>query len=65
MTEKQTIKKQFIAGAKCPECNQIDVLVFYRKDEKPVRECIDCTFIEILGEEDKLENKLQIKIKSI
>ncbi len=65
MTIEQSTKKQFIAGAKCPQCNQLDVLVFYREDAKPVRECVECSFREVLTEEEKQKNNLQINIKTI
>ncbi len=64
MHDKQ-IKKQFIAGARCSVCGQQDVLVFYREDEKPVRECVECGFKEVLVEEKESENNLQINIKNI
>lgn len=65
MTQKPAIKKQFIAGAKCPACNEQDVLVFYRENENPVRECVECGFKEILLDENESENNLQINIKNI
>lgn len=39
-----TIKKRFIAGAKCPKCSAMDRLVVYRIDDSDFRECVECGF---------------------
>lgn len=68
MTDQQAIKKQFIAGAKCPACGAMDSLVFYREDDQPVRECVDCDFKEVLGVEDEKGQKnsaLAINVKEL
>ena len=41
------MKKRFIAGAVCPRCAAMDRLVMYQKDEKIIRECIECGFTDI------------------
>lgn len=67
MSQDTQIKKQFIAGAKCPQCSAMDSLVFYYVDKNPVRECVDCDFKEELGEQEKGQSKtaLNIKIKQL
>lgn len=37
-------KKRFIAGAVCPNCGELDVLVTYRENDDEFRECVDCGF---------------------
>ncbi len=44
----QPIKKQFIAGAVCPKCGEIDRIVMYKKDGKDFRECVSCDFSDEL-----------------
>ena len=58
------VKKQFIAGAKCPECNEVDVLQMYNLNESYYRECVECHFLEKMVEENNEEN-LEINIKNI
>ncbi|MRX28022.1 YheV family putative zinc ribbon protein [Kangiella sp. HZ709] len=65
MTIEQSKKKQFIAGAKCPQCGEMDALVFYREKDKPVRECVECDFIEVLTEEEKEQPDAALNIKII
>lgn len=40
------IKKRFIAGAVCPKCGELDVLVTYRENDDEFRECVDCGFTD-------------------
>ena len=42
----KTTPKRFVAGARCPECQQMDTTVCYYEDEVFVRECIECDFFE-------------------
>ena len=42
----KTTPKRFVAGARCPECQQMDTTVCYYEDEVFVRECIECDFLE-------------------
>ncbi len=44
----QPIKKQFIAGAVCPKCGEMDRIVMYKKDGKDFRECVSCDFSDEL-----------------
>ena len=44
----QPIKKQFIAGAVCPKCGEMDRIVMYKKDGKDFRECVSCDFTDEL-----------------
>ncbi len=38
--------RRFIAGAVCPQCQQMDKLVMYREGERSFRECVSCGFRE-------------------
>ena len=39
--------RRFIAGAICPECGALDRIVLYdHPQEGPVRECIECGFLD-------------------
>lgn len=40
------MKRQFIAGAVCPRCGQLDKLVMISGGENTVRECVRCDFSE-------------------
>ncbi len=40
------MKRQFIAGAVCPRCGELDKLVMISGGETPVRECVRCDFSE-------------------
>ena len=42
MTKK--IKKRFVAGAKCPQCNALDSMQIYRENEIETVECIECDY---------------------
>lgn len=46
MSETQKLKKRFIAGAVCPKCAAMDVIVTYVMDGDPYRECVECDFKE-------------------
>jgi uncharacterized metal-binding protein (TIGR02443 family) len=48
MNNKQ--KKQFIAGAVCPECNDMDSLVLFVDDQRI--ECVSCDFIQTSEQRD-------------
>ncbi|VUD64179.1 hypothetical protein TDB9533_03261 [Thalassocella blandensis] len=38
--------KRFIAGAVCPQCQEMDRIVMYREDNDEYRECVSCGFKE-------------------
>jgi len=40
------LKRQFIAGAVCPRCGQLDKLVMITGGEYTIRECVRCNFSE-------------------
>ncbi len=42
------VKKRFIAGAKCPQCQSIDTLRCYKLDGQDFRECVACDFHEAM-----------------
>ncbi len=55
-------KKQFIAGAICPNCAEEDSLVLYAESKNII--CVSCEFTQSSQQRDKKENlasKIQIK----
>lgn len=40
--------RRFVAGAKCPECQQIDKVVMFRLDGVQHRECVACGYADIM-----------------
>lgn len=45
MTKEPLLKKQFIAGAICPQCSLQDTLVLYRGDNERIA-CCRCNFMQ-------------------
>ncbi len=43
MTPKKT--RRFIAGAVCPECQEMDKIVTYIQDGEDVAECVSCGYM--------------------
>jgi uncharacterized protein len=43
-----TVKKRFIAGARCPRCGEMDSLTLYTQNEQRFRECVSCDFHEVM-----------------
>ncbi len=42
------MRKQFIAGVRCPECQQLDKIYVYRNDEgDDVAQCNACGYVSI------------------
>ena len=41
-----TIKRRFIAGAKCPKCQAMDRVVMLSSNDDEWIECIDCGYSE-------------------
>ena len=56
----KTTPKRFVAGARCPECKEMDSIVCYYEDEVFVRECVECDFSETISNEDEPAAKQQI-----
>ena len=60
-------KKQFIAGATCPQCSNIDSLVLYADDQSIA--CVECDFNQSSEQRDsKLstdETKTDISYKNV
>ena len=48
-------KKQFIAGAICPECSEMDSLVLYADDQSVV--CVSCDYTKSSQQRDLEANK--------
>lgn len=42
------VTKRFIAGAVCPQCQELDRIVVYTQDDSEYRECVSCGFQEKL-----------------
>ena len=55
------MKKRFIAGALCPKCGARDTIVTYQQDQKNVRECVECGFIDELRFTQKI-NELETRV---
>lgn len=45
------IKKRFIAGARCPACQQLDSLVIYIENNVEKMECVQCGHHETHAEQ--------------
>lgn len=43
--------KKFIAGALCPQCNQMDKIFVYQQDGEDVAECNACGYISVRPKE--------------
>ncbi|MBD1575966.1 YheV family putative metal-binding protein [Vibrio sp. S11_S32] len=41
-----TIKKRFIAGAKCPSCGESDSLRVWHDNNIEMVECVECDYLE-------------------
>ena len=41
-----TVKRRFIAGAKCPKCQAVDCVVMLSSGENEWIECVDCGYEE-------------------
>jgi len=48
-------KKQFIAGAICPECSEMDSLVLYKESEDI--ECVSCGLKQSANQREEQANK--------
>ena len=46
------MKKQFIAGARCPQCGQEDKIFVYHKDDNDIAECNACGYQSIRPKDD-------------
>ncbi len=42
MTERK--KKRFVAGAKCPTCNEVDVIQLFQVNGVETIECVSCGY---------------------
>jgi uncharacterized metal-binding protein (TIGR02443 family) len=54
-------KKQFIAGAVCPECSDTDSLVLYADDQSVA--CVSCDFTKTSEQRDSEAPSEEIKPK--
>jgi len=54
------MSRRFIAGAVCPECQQMDKIVTYKKDGEDIAECVSCGYLSKRpGEDDVRESNRQ------
>lgn len=44
--------RRFIAGAVCPECQQLDKIVTYKQDGEDIAECVSCGYMSQRPKED-------------
>ena len=52
-------KKQFIAGAVCPSCGEMDVIrVFVDNHGHKIRECVECDYSETFSSDPELKGGL-------
>ncbi len=58
-----TRKKQFIAGAVCPSCSEMDSLVLYVDDQSV--ECVSCDYTQTSQQRDQpTQKKPQATVKT-
>ncbi|MET4692325.1 YheV family putative zinc ribbon protein [Endozoicomonas lisbonensis] len=50
--------KRFIAGAVCPACGVQDSVRVFRKEDRDIRECVDCGFSDAVQEMPALVGEL-------
>ena len=55
-------KGRFIAGVVCPRCSQMDRIVTYVENKKPVRECIHCGFKNSLSDLPSINTELSTRV---
>lgn len=48
MTERK--KKRFVAGAKCPTCNEVDVIQLFKVNGVETIECVNCGYRQTQAE---------------
>jgi uncharacterized metal-binding protein (TIGR02443 family) len=59
-------QKRFIAGANCPDCNDLDSLVLYSDDQSIA--CVSCDFTQTSQQRDQVgieEEKQSLEIGDI
>ena len=58
----ESIRKRFIAGAVCPQCQAVDKVRSFKKDGRHYRDCINCGFEEVLNSSDAGSSFMQSAI---
>ena len=58
------MKKRFIAGATCPECNAQDTIIAYQDKDGNHCSCVDCGYHEIMKEETEMKEDFIFRQKS-
>ena len=53
------MSRRFIAGAVCPECQQMDKIVTYKKGGEDVAECVSCGYLSTRPKEDEVRENNQ------
>lgn len=52
--------KRFIAGARCPQCQQVDKIRCWHEDKLYKSECVRCGFSETLNEAGEKIDTVQV-----
>lgn len=47
--------RRFVAGAKCPQCEQIDKVVMFKVEGVQHRECVACGYSDIMNFESQFK----------
>lgn len=56
------MKKQFIASAICPACQQLDKIVMYTEDDVRWRECVSCGFKDRLQTQEEVWEEIETRV---
>lgn len=47
----QSVKKRFIAGARCPQCQQLDKIRCWHDGDRYFSECVSCGYSEEMNKD--------------
>lgn len=56
------MKKQFIASAICPTCQQLDKIMMYTEDGVRWRECVSCGFKDKLQTQEEVWEEIETRV---
>lgn len=54
--------RRFIAGAVCPECQQMDKIVTYKQNGEEVAECVACGYLSYRPKEEDIRAENEEKV---
>lgn len=60
-----TSRKRFIAGARCPRCQQLDKLVMFEQMHNYVFECVACAYSETMSKLDETAAKQNDAVQAL